>query len=607
MISCCLRFWKSPRKVLSLTALLIFIYLTNLHLLLLNFQKQKLQVALPICPEGKYFCVMPNGAKLKISKEIKEKIEEIKVEEKLFKHDAVATGSASSEQGLDDYVDRQETKDHENTNSIDKLRQSITEKLTKDIQKSKNYYSDKKLEKYQGLTDKNGQFCPFDVKKVYEESELKFNDIKPLLSSIRKDKFLLNLTPFGPNNQLRGFRDTIFLSIYLNRSIILPPFFKHSSDPAQLRNGYYYQHHDEKFDSRKLAELLPVVPFGEKYFNQACPDGIDDALLVRKDSNVTEIKRFALLEFLLGTKLFNDDDSEVSGSESEPGHSSLKILKAKTHLPTQMFIHHKHKQAYLHMSHMVKAAYNFDNRNSRCVLWLQPYRNMEYTPELLQWSGSLKNKFETYDSSNETDLLLRKPELAARVILATSRPENVVLAANEFLAINKIEKGAYGALHWRYDFEDFGNHCRKLNIQNGICGVLNNQGINATKIGENLANRATQLASEQVKVKTIFIAAPPKEQQNVQKMKEILLKNNIQAFDGKDVQEFFSQKYRKCPDEVYNDQIHDFQSLVEMEIASQSLVFWYAKSSSWSRNINQERLVARTSKLDESNEEFLGI
>ena len=94
--------------------------------------------------------------------------------------------------------------------------------------------------KFQGLPENDAEFCPYDVRKVYREFDEDLSEIVPLLSSIRRDKFLINCSPFGPNNQLRGFRDTILMAIYLNRTIVLPPFFKHNSDPSSTRADYLW-------------------------------------------------------------------------------------------------------------------------------------------------------------------------------------------------------------------------------------------------------------------------------------------------------------------------------------------------------------------------------
>ena len=46
------------------------------------------------------------------------------------------------------------------------------------------------------------------------------------------NKFIMPVLPYGPNNQLRGFRETIILAIKLNRTVVMPPFYKHRSDPS---------------------------------------------------------------------------------------------------------------------------------------------------------------------------------------------------------------------------------------------------------------------------------------------------------------------------------------------------------------------------------------
>ena len=65
------------------------------------------------------------------------------------------------------------------------------------------------------ITEQQQLNCPFDLPNIPN-----LNSITPELN-LRKTHFLLNLSPFGPNNQFRGFRDTIMLAIFLNRTIVL--------------------------------------------------------------------------------------------------------------------------------------------------------------------------------------------------------------------------------------------------------------------------------------------------------------------------------------------------------------------------------------------------
>ena len=59
--------------------------------------------------------------------------------------------------------------------------------------------------------------CPLSEK--YAENDFKL-DIKAKYPT-RKDKFLTSVLMNGPNNQLVGLRETIFIAIKLNRSYIL--------------------------------------------------------------------------------------------------------------------------------------------------------------------------------------------------------------------------------------------------------------------------------------------------------------------------------------------------------------------------------------------------
>ena len=65
--------------------------------------------------------------------------------------------------------------------------------------------------------------------------------IKPKYET-RRDRYLIPVFCYGPNNQLHGFRESIFMAIKLNRTIITPPFFKHTrndvtaSDEERVQN-----------------------------------------------------------------------------------------------------------------------------------------------------------------------------------------------------------------------------------------------------------------------------------------------------------------------------------------------------------------------------------
>ena len=47
------------------------------------------------------------------------------------------------------------------------------------------------------------------------------------LDSLKNARLLLPLLPYGPNNQYRGFKESIWAAKFLNRTLVLPPFFNH--------------------------------------------------------------------------------------------------------------------------------------------------------------------------------------------------------------------------------------------------------------------------------------------------------------------------------------------------------------------------------------------
>ena len=412
---------------------------------------------------------------------------------------------------------------------------------------------------------------------------------------------------------------------------------------AQLwsRPNYFYQHPSEKFNGQKLAELMPVLTFEEFSESKNCANGLDDILLARPDSNITTVKNLAAYEAIYSGQSKSHETFKIltDPKNYENGTTSVVISKTKTHLPLEKFIDKKKNQVYILMgSEKARNAYDFDNENSKCVMWLQPYRNMDFIHNLEMWSDkkvemSSDRKSMKENHSSDQEFLENKMELAARVILATTRPEEVVAAAeyflNEVLNLQNIQNiknshTSHAAMHWRYDHDDYGIHCRANNVTKGVCGSMN-KGFDRRKISKNIASHLSDVnkefleftklhhksSSSAIKITSIYIAAPPKEYENIEIMKSEFENKandfnlNFKTFYGKDLKIFLKNRFKLCNREVYNDQIHDFLSLVEMEICSRSKIFIYSGGSSWSKNIRQERWSLRTHVLDVANEDFL--
>ena len=69
--------------------------------------------------------------------------------------------------------------------------------------------------------------------------------------------------------------------------------------------------------------------------------------------------------------------------------------------------------------------------------------------------------------------------------------------------------------------------------------------------------------------------------------------------------DFTDSKFSECPDEKYNNQIHDFVSQVEMELCLESTIFVESHGSSWSLGVNYDRHVRGRRGNDVHNDVFL--
>ena len=109
---------------------------------------------------------------------------------------------------------------------------------------------------------------------------------------LRSDHFLIPVLPYGPNNQLRGFRETIILAIKLNRTVVMPPFYKHRSDPSPGEISFPWR----KVDENMLRKFITVA--SAEMMASACGGKFDVALTAREESSdaAGKVKRIQQLE-----------------------------------------------------------------------------------------------------------------------------------------------------------------------------------------------------------------------------------------------------------------------------------------------------------------------
>lgn len=398
------------------------------------------------------------------------------------------------------------------------------------------------------------QSCPFEYKSEYQTS---FKHVKPLLNSIRRDHFLLNLSPFGPNNQLRGFRDSLVLSIYLNRTVVIPSFFKHRTDPS-YHSGSTYQDGQQKIDGLKLAEFVPTITMKE--YGGKCLNGMDVVYLARKSSNSSQFSRVQTYEQILGFSILNRDRKVNKDAMIAPTVINPEFYAKKTR-----------EEVYISPNKVAaEKAFGKTAPNSNdgpCAMWQEVYRNMLLLSPLGHYAARKDPDFKVDQPElDDLDRLKLSEEIVAKAVLATPRPRPVRDAASEFRQAMQVMTGnkTYVALHWRYDPGDFGKHCH--GSTHGVCGALS-AGVPAI-VGKNIGKFVLKLIKKNQKEQkvpdnlkstlfdpVIYIAAPTNQWDRMEEMKVSLKKENIDVVYGRDLNQFLRNRYSKCPKDVLDDEL----------------------------------------------------
>ncbi|CAG5076982.1 Oidioi.mRNA.OKI2018_I69.PAR.g8603.t1.cds [Oikopleura dioica] len=123
-----------------------------------------------------------------------------------------------------------------------------------------NFYQKQKERQAKIIREENQEeneqaYCELNIQPSIEKKiEPKYN--------LSPERFLTAFVSRGPNNQIYSLRETIFIALALNRTLILPPFFKHDrGDPTSNGSNTAVVDFDQRVDIEKLRELIPGTDF----------------------------------------------------------------------------------------------------------------------------------------------------------------------------------------------------------------------------------------------------------------------------------------------------------------------------------------------------------
>ena len=464
--------------------------------------------------------------------------------------------------------------------------------------------------------------CPFnhpDKNKIYDyENE----NIDPRVIAANPDQYLFSVSPFGPNDQVRGFRDNIILAYYLNKTLVLPHFIKHDFDPMvnPKKINHNIRQASEKVDLYELSKFINFVTMDQLSDKGICKGQFDVAYYARFEFGKVFYKRLNTYDDIYGFHItngrsYNDfiDDPKLAKINVFPDMArdtykyGNKIKGSKR----------EKSDIYLAMSHKaVQSAYgdtkDYTTSDKQCSIYVCTSKNVV-------WGKQFLNPPRQAVLSDEE---LAGKKLAQEMMEATPRPKAVRLMANNFLAKNLENEGTakFVVLHWRFTFKEiFDRTCMTgwkgagdIDLsKDKCCEILHKEtaDVIATHIGERMATWLFTV-NKKMKVDHLYIATPNHEDSAriIKSIKEHehVKSQEIKVYTSDDLIEQMEEQFSECDSETFKEHKWDFVSQVEMELALRSYIFIETENSSWSMAIKLERAVKKITHHDMIAKYFLG-
>lgn len=371
------------------------------------------------------------------------------------------------------------------------------------------------------------------------------------------DRFLIPLLSMGPNNQFEGFLESVFLAIKLNRTLCIPPFFKHKTDElnqsiaAKLR-----------IDKEVLSKFVSICT--EEEIPTKCPkvsalwmgsSNIACGLPLQKRYNVF-IQMTKLEQFYSASQC-----QPLSGIPTYP-----KIIDGKFQIRST-------SQADL------EETFN-DKDSGSCVVWFFPFHTITNFR-----SAVMSHLLHKNDGGDR--------QLAMNVVKYVQRPQAIRELVAKFL-LEKAGKRPIIAVHWRYDQQDWLLHCDRLpdgqadKSCRNVAQMLDNPELAADNFRIFLRGVKNSLKTDLA----VYIAAPLDEKIMSSKLLSAINEIGEMALNGNDLLPYIAAA--GYPEE----EIHDVLSTSEQELCYQAHVFLYSQISTWSFNLVYQRRVDGRSSID---------
>ncbi|CAG5076531.1 Oidioi.mRNA.OKI2018_I69.PAR.g8483.t1.cds [Oikopleura dioica] len=376
-------------------------------------------------------------------------------------------------------------------------------------------------------------------------------------------RFLAVAGSRGPNNQIVSIRDSIYLAVALNRTLIIPPWFKHDrGDPTSNGSTTAIVPFHQRMDMSKIKSLISVIEPEDA--QQACgEDGFDIIYRLQTICQKENYPRVQAIEeyynFTSSSSLNltyycqNWKKQQLAPFETFPPPDELKSYKAGNFLQVASLADARKKLSSDH----------------KCPVASYPYK---CTPIMRQW-----HKPEADDG-----------ELSKAIFEHTQRPEHLEIFVDSFVRKYSPDK-KFLSIHWRYDEKDWKNEQCKAIQYKLICDNFDLLS-DSKAIADFLGKHLDKIGGEEV-FDFIYIATPPSEMELIHGVqREFENQGRLKIVTQMQLIDALAENYANCG-EKYEDLRFEILSLAEMEISITASTYYLSYGSSWSFNVAIERSV----------------
>ena len=338
------------------------------------------------------------------------------------------------------------------------------------------------------------------------------------------EKILIPILSAGPNNQLQGFRESIYFAKTLGRSLAVPVFFPNWNQkglPGTIDASM-------RLDIHSLSEYVHLID--PKDVSRLC-DGVATAVLKTRNDEDYPHKISALdfydIEIAKNAKNFSTNNESYKEGKFIDGIDKEKIKE-------------------------------YFSTDEKCAILFFPWNTIdseEISNQMLFDKGKRDERY------NEIEQIFKH----------TKRPVYVQEATANFLRENDIEK--FAVLHWRYDEADyFRNALPKKREAMALIKEIKE----TTFALESFALELSSLIEEK-NISYVYFACPPGEKEFLKSVSDKMV--NLKIIDDNKLADFLKLQFKNTP-EIMED-YDDLLSLVEMELSFLSSYFVYSCYSTW--------------------------